>query len=145
WRQTGLITIGSITEEGMGGFYLFGSQRVAYRVNPGVPNSSISVFYQVGANDSRTMPITQYYGAGVTGFGLVGERTLDSVGLGVAVARLNPALFDRPTELMFQAYYQAHLFGATYLQPTISYIPTPGLSPDLPGALTTTLRLTVLL
>jgi len=45
---------------------------------------------------------------------------------------------------MFQAYYQAHLFGTTFLQPTVTYIPTPGASPDLPGALTTTLRLTVL-
>jgi porin len=45
---------------------------------------------------------------------------------------------------MFQAYYQAHLFASVFLQPTVSYIPTPGLSPTLPGALATTLRLTVL-
>ena len=45
---------------------------------------------------------------------------------------------------MFQAYYQAHLFASIFLQPTVSYIPTPGLSPTLPGALATTLRLTVL-
>jgi porin len=45
---------------------------------------------------------------------------------------------------MFQVYYQAHLFAATFLQPTISYIPTPGISPDTPGALATTMRLTVL-
>ena len=45
---------------------------------------------------------------------------------------------------MFQAYYQAHLFAATFLQPTVTYIPTPGASPTLPGALATTLRLTVL-
>jgi porin len=145
WRQTGLINIRGITEDGMGGFYLFGSQRVAYRVNPGVPNSSISVFYQLGANNSQTMPISQYYGAGITGFGLIGERALDSMGLGLALSRLNPNLFERPSELMIQAYYQAHLFGATFLQPTLTYVPTPGLSPELPGALTTTLRLTVLL
>ena len=35
---------------------------------------------------------------------------------------------------MFQAYYQAHLFAATFLQPTVSYIPTPGAAPDLPPA-----------
>jgi len=46
--------------------------------------------------------------------------------------------------VMFQAYYQAHLFAATFLQPTVTYIPTPGAAPDLPGALATTLRLTVL-
>ena len=45
---------------------------------------------------------------------------------------------------MFQAYYQANVIDSIYLQPTVTYIPTPGLSPTLPGALTTTLRLTVL-
>jgi porin len=62
----------------------------------------------------------------------------------VGLSRLNPTQFQRPTELMFQAYYQAHLFAATFLQPTVTYIPTPGLAPDLPGALTSTLRLTLL-
>jgi porin len=144
WRQTGLLTGPAGSEDGTGGFYLFGSQRVAYGVNPEVPNSSVSVFYQFGANSSITLPMTQYYGAGVTGFGLVGGRSRDSMGLGVALARLNPSLFDRPSELMFQAYYQAHLFAATFLQPTVTYIPTPGTSAMAPGALTTTLRLTVL-
>ena len=62
-------------QDGAGGFYLMGSQRLAFGVNPEVPNSSISVFYQLGANDSQTMLITQYYGAGITGFGLIGNRT----------------------------------------------------------------------
>jgi porin len=144
WRQTGVLSFGGVTEDGTGGFYLFGSQRVAYGVNSDVPNSSISVFYQVGANASQTLPISQYYGAGVTGFGLIGSRAQDSMGMGVGLSRLNPNLFDRPSELMFQAYYQAHLFAATFLQPTVTYIPTPGLSSTTPGALATTLRLTVL-
>ena len=62
----------------------------------------------------------------------------------MALSKLNPNLFERQYELMFQAYYQAHLFATTFLQPTVSYIPTPGASPTLPGALATTLRLTVL-
>jgi porin len=45
---------------------------------------------------------------------------------------------------MFQAYYQAYLFATTFLQPTVTFIPTPGASPNLSPALTTTLRLTVL-
>jgi porin len=57
---------------------------------------------------------------------------------------LNQNLFHREYELMLQAYYQAHLYATTFLQPTITYIPTPGLSPNLPGALAMTLRLTVL-
>ena len=144
WRQTGILSFGGATEDGTGGFYLFGSQRVAYRINPGVHNSSISVFYQLGANASQTLPMSQYYGGGITGFALIGSRALDSMGFGVGLSKLNQNLFQRQNELMFQAYYQAHLFASTFLQPTISYIPTPGLSPTLPGALATTLRLTVL-
>jgi porin len=60
------------------------------------------------------------------------------------VSRTNPHLFVRPTEVILQAYYQAHLFAAIFLQPTISYIPTPGAVASAPGALTTTMRLTVL-
>lgn len=144
WRQTGLITGFGATEEGFGGVYVFGSQRVAYGVNPGVPSSSVSMFFQAGANSSQTLPIRQYYGAGITGFGLVGSRALDSMGMGLGVSRLNPNLFDRPVEVMMQAYYQAHLFAATFLQPTVSYIPTPGISSATPGALALTMRLTVL-
>lgn len=145
WRQTGAYTNhAGATEDGTGGFYLYGSQRVAYRVNPDVPNSSISIFYQFGANQSRTMPMTQYYGAGITGFGLIGSRARDSLGLGLAVARLQPTIFERTHEVMIQAYYQAHLFAATYLQPTLTYIPVPGFPADAPGALAMTMRLTVL-
>jgi porin len=144
WRQTGTLTAGTNTQDGAGGFYLMGSQRVAFGVNPEVPNSSISIFYQLGANDSQTMLVTQYYGAGITGFGLIGNRARDSMGMGFGFSRLNPVLFERPSELMLQAYYQAHLYAAIFLQPTVTYIPTPGAAATAPGALTTTLRLTVL-
>jgi porin len=46
--------------------------------------------------------------------------------------------------MVLQAYYQAHLYAATFLQPTISYIPTPAQSATTPGALALTMRLTVL-
>ncbi|MFZ5779680.1 MAG: hypothetical protein ACOY4R_05675 [Pseudomonadota bacterium] len=45
---------------------------------------------------------------------------------------------------MIQAYYQAHLYASTFLQPTVTYIPTPGATPAAPSALAGTLRLTVL-
>ncbi len=49
-----------------------------------------------------------------------------------------------PGELMFQAYYRAHLVAGTYLQPVISYIPTPGAGADLPPAWAATMQITVL-
>ena len=66
------------------------------------------------------------------------------MGLGVGVSRTNPNLFARATEVILQAYYQAHVIAAIFLQPTVSYIPSPGAVANAPGALTTTLRLTVL-
>jgi porin len=145
WRQTGqMSTRRGITEEGTGGVYLFGSQQVAYGLNDRVRASSVSVFWQFGANQSETLPFTQYYGAGITGFGLIGNRELDSMGMGVSLARLNQNIFDRPSQLMLQAYYQAHMVAAIFLQPTITYIPTPGASSNTPGALMATMRLTVL-
>ena len=144
WRQTGVLTARNISEHGTGGFYLFGSQRIVKNINPKVTDSSISGFFQVGANSSQTLPITQYYGAGLTAFSPFGDRPSDSLGVGIALSRLNQNLFQQQSELMFQAYYQANVIDSIYLQPTVTYIPTPGLSPTLPGALTTTLRLTVL-
>jgi porin len=144
WRQTGLLTAHGITEDGTGGFYLFGSQRLVRDINPKVDNSSISMFYQFGANASQTLPFTQYYGAGLTAFSPLGDRPSDSVGVGVSLSRLNPNIFQQTTELMFQAYYQAHVINSIFLQPTVTYVPTPGLSPTTPAALTTTLRLTML-
>lgn len=144
WRQTGELTVGGITENGTGGFYLFGSQRVVRGVHWAAPDSSLSLFFQFGANASATLPITQYYGIGATFFGLFPKRTQDSLGIGAGLSRMNQLLFQRPSELMLQAYYQAHLFASTFLQPTVTYVPTPALRPDLPGALATTMRLTVL-
>ena len=50
----------------------------------------------------------------------------------------------RSSELMFQGYYQTRIANGVYLQPTLTYIPTPGASPKYEGAWATSLRLTVL-
>ena len=146
WKQTGVLTgPGGLEQNGTGGLYLFGSQRIAYGLNSNVPNSSVSIFYQYGSNDSLTLPVNRYYSVGITGFGLIGGRTRDSIGAGIALSQLNPNLFTgRTDELMIQAYYQAHLHGSAYLQPTVTYIPVPGAAATLPATLTGTLRLTVL-
>jgi Carbohydrate-selective porin len=165
WHQTGVLDSPSgASENGMGGFYLFGSQRIWSHVeepfvcgkgfddkSPATPEqestphvSSVSAFFQFGANNSVTLPVNQYFGMGLTGFGLVPHRPKDSLGMGMAWSWLNPESFDRSSELMFQGYYQAHLVGGAFLQPGVSYIPTPGVSPDLGGAWALTFRVTVL-
>ena len=143
WNQTGQLRKRDVSESGAAGVYLFGSQRIWFR-HPGEDNSGISGFFQFGANDSETLPMNQYFGSGLTAFGLIPGRSKDSAGAGMACSWLNGNIFDRSSELMFQAYYQAHLIGTTYFEPVITYIPTPGANPDLDAAWATTLRVTVL-
>jgi len=101
WYQTGLLRgPPGISENGTGGFYLFGGQRIWGRSmeNPAsdgkdkivIPasergqNASISTFVQFGVNNSETLPVEEYLGLGFTGFGLVSHRPGDSLGVGVA-------------------------------------------------------------
>jgi len=164
WYQTGVLTRANISQNGTGGFYMFGSQRIwsndgekpstddgkitagkrKIRIFPEHQNASISAFFQFGLNDSATMLINQSFGMGVTGFGLVPHRPIDSMGVGMSWAWLNPNIFDRSSELMFQGYNQVHLVGSTFFTPAISYIPTPGGGADLGGAWAVTCRLAVL-
>lgn len=158
WYQTGVLNgPGGVTQDGTGGFYTFGSQRLWSHERSVVSHdgktgasptgsqiSSISAFFQFGMNTSETLPINQSFGMGITGFGLVPYRAMDSVGAGVSWAWLNPNIFNRPSELMFQGYYQAHLGAGIFFQPAVSYVPTPGADSSLGGAWALTCRLTVL-
>ena len=141
WRQTGMLRgANNITENGASGFYLFGSQRF-WRARPTIDNSGISGFVQFGVNNSETLPIDHYFGTGLTEFGLVPNRTKDSAGVGLAWSSLNQNIFKRDSELMLQAYYQAHITHGAFFEPAISYIPTPGANPDLDAAWALTLRM----
>jgi porin len=144
WNQTGdLREPPGITEDGTQGFYLFGSQRVWYQ-HPGKDNSGISTFFQYGKNDSETLIINESVGAGLTGFGLVPNRPKDSMGAGAFLSFPNPNRFQRSSELMVQGYYQANIWRSIYVQPAITYIPTPGAGPDLNEAWIATVQVAVL-
>lgn len=166
WYQSGVLTTQSgVSQNGTGGFYMFGSQRIwSNEEGPAVMDggktsdgknklvvapekrqlSSISAFFQFGFNDSETLPMQQSYGMGFTGFGLVPHRPADSMGLGMSWAWLNSNTSNRSSELMFQGYYQAHLVGSTFFQPGVSYIPTPGADSGLDAAWALTFRVVVL-
>jgi porin len=149
WGQTGRLTAGkgpsAVTQNGTGGFYTFGQQRLWLR-HPGVDNSGINSLFQFGINDSRTMLASEYFGLGLTGFGLVPHRESDSVGVGSAWSWLNrlPGSGFRSNELILQVYYQALVFGGVSFQPTFSYIPNPGASTSVQGATALTLQSTIL-
>jgi porin len=143
WGETGRLHGGGENENGAEGFYTFGSQRL-WREHPGVDNDGVSGFFQFGINDSRTRIANEYFGMGFTGFGLIPRRPVDSIGTGVAWSWLNRIYGFRSNEAIIQLYYQAHLIGTTFFQPTLSYIPNPGANPGVPGALAITSQLTVL-
>lgn len=142
WAQTGMLSIPNITEQrGAQGLYLFGSQRVWFR-DPDINDSGISLYWQLGYNFSKTLPMNKFIGLGFTAFALT--RPQDSFGFGFAWSWLNHRTFTRRSELMLQAYYQAYLFHTTYLEPVVTYIPTPGGGNHLSQTVTATLQLITL-
>lgn len=143
WHEDGPIKNDNLSEENASGMYLFGSQRLWYK-NPGENYSGISSFYQYGINNSDVLRMQQYVGAGLTVFGLVPNRFADSFGAGVALSWLNPNIFSRKTEFMFQSYYQAKIMNNVYLEPVLSYIPSPGSEGNVPAAFAGTLRAVIL-
>ncbi len=139
WIQTGKLSIPNVVEQqGAQGLYLFGSQRVWFN-HPDVDDSGISMYWQLGYNHAKTLPMNEFIGLGFTAFALT--RPKDSFGFGTAWSWLNQKIFTRKTEFMLQGYYQAHLFHNTYLEPVITYIPNPGGGNHLPQTVTATLQM----
>jgi porin len=149
WGQTGRLSAGKgatiVSENGVGGFYTFGAQRLWFR-HPSIDNSGVSGYWQFGINDSATMVADKYFGLGLTGFGLVPARPADSVGTGLAWSWLNhpPGSGRRSQEVMLAFYYQLHIISGIFFQPTLTYLPEPGASTNTPGTAALTLQMTVL-
>ncbi len=129
WHQSGLLQSGTQTQKGTGGIYGFGSRALWIQRSCRKTKGNISGFFQFGWNNSRTMAMNLFGGAGLTAFALVPKRPNDSFGVGASLSRLNPHTFSRRSELMLQGYYQAQIYKSTYFQPVLSYIPRPGAQP----------------
>lgn len=149
WDQSGkLVAISqsgsrTISEHGAQGLYLVGTQRL-WRKNEAHDPTGIIGFGQYGATNSKTAPVTIYYGAGLTCFSLIPDRPKDSFGAGVAWAKLNQRIYERRHEAIIQGYYQFHLFSDVFFLSALSYIPKPGLSPHLSPAWAATARIIAL-
>ena len=126
WYQSSKLHSDAKEQDGTGGIYAFASQALWIKELDRIGTGNISGFIQLGWNNSKTMPMNRYLGLGLTAFALIDSRPNDSFGAGLAWSRLNSYTFSRHSELMLQAYYQAHVVGSVYFQPIISYIPTPG-------------------
>ena len=137
--------------------YLFGSQRLWFR-HPGEDSSGVSGFYQFGANNSNALLARQYFGGGLTAFGLVPGRPDDTFGVGLAWTCLTRGdqaghvffpnvagpLPIRSNQIMLQAYYQAELTSGVFFQTAITDIPNPGMSASFPNAFAITFQVLTL-
>lgn len=143
WNQSGKLSTNFAHEHGTEGVYLFGTQRLWWQ-HPKKDSSGVIGLVQAGINDSKTLPVNQYAGAGLTFFGLVQARKEDSFGFGLAFSKLNRKQFLRKKELILQAYYQAYLFENGYFVSALSYIPHPRASKKLDPAYAATARIILL-
>jgi porin len=144
WYQSGLLTSETQKEHGTEGIYAFGSQALWIEDPLTANKGNVSGFFQLGWNNSKTLPMNLFAGMGLTAFALVPNRPNDSFGMGVSWSRLNSHTFSRYSEWMFQGYYQAQVYKSIYFQPVLSYIPNPGAHPTKSNVLALTGRLTVL-
>lgn len=146
WYQSGRLNAAGLYNDqqqtGAMGLYLYGGQRVWADVPAAADgqdsqtqkSKSLTIFYQFGVNNAKTLPVNQFFGVGATAFSIFDSRPDDSFGAGFGLSFLNRNLFQRSSELMFQTYYQASIVpGALYLQPTVTFIPNPGLPSNYPG------------
>ena len=95
-------------------------------------------------NNSRTMLATSYVGFGLTAFGVMPARKLDSVGIGLAWSTLNQNQRVRPNEVLIQTYAQVHVFGPFFLQPTLTVSPQPAALDAQGPAVAFTIQSTIL-
>lgn len=144
WYQSGVLKSGTQKQDGTGGAYIFGSQALWIKESQTTSQGNVSGFFQFGWNNSRTLPMNLFAGAGLTAFALVKSRPNDSFGFGLAWSRLNRHTFSRYSEFMFQAYYQAQLYHSIYFEPVLSYIPNPGAHPHKSNVSALTARITAL-
>lgn len=144
WYQSGTLHAAGQTQTGTGGVYGFASRALWIRESETVSKGNLSGFLQFGWNNSKTLNMNLFFGGGLTAFAIIPNRPNDSLGMGLSWSRLNSHLFSRHSELMFQAYYQAQVYGSIYFQPVFSYIPNPGAHPNQSNVTALTARIITL-
>lgn len=129
WGQTGTLGAGANVESGAQGIYATASNRLWTLQREDGAGAYIG-YLQYGINNSKTMMVNEFVGGGVAGFGVIPYRPKDSLGFGIGVSWLNNPPVSQETEILTQFYYQAHLIGDIFFQPTFTYVPNPGIPND---------------
>jgi len=141
WRSTATFTRfnGSKTK-GTGGPYVTIDQTF-YKSK----KQEAGCFFIYSSANPSISEAHRYFGAGVTGKGLVPYRENDIIGIGMSRANFtnNPAAgFTENYEASYEIFYLIQYSGWGSLQPDFQYVVNPG-GKGLPNASVLTLRLTV--
>ena len=130
----GYLSAGTVqgeTQSQSWGYYIEWEQTV-FREKPDEEDDDqgVGVFLQYGANHGQIeVDFPEYFGAGVVYRGLISSRDADTVGVGLARARLNSGGTNRET--VVEVFYKAQLRPNLYVQPDLQYIASPGgIHPD---------------
>jgi len=112
--------------------YYFQWEQALYRENAHDPKDTqgFGIFFQYGAGrDAAEVEFPEYFGAGIVFYGPVPGRDDDTLGIGLARAKLDGGGTGR--ESAIELFYKAKIRSNLYLQPDLQYIATPsGIHPD---------------
>ena len=141
WRQTGRLTVpnGGGTVQGADGIYFFASHRI-YNENPGVTNNGFTSYFQFAATNTPVVDTQRYFGCGITYFGPVPNRDVDSLGLSFAYGKMRSVPTLGPREMIYTAYYQYQIRENFFFQPNVTFIGQPAAQPGLSDVLAMTCR-----
>lgn len=159
WGQTGALdTFSATTQTGAQGLYFFGSQRL-YWEEQGKTNNGLGAFYQFGTTNNDRTFVQQFFGCGLTYFGLLPGRDNDSLGFAMGWGKMTndpnagKAFFSGygpgpaplgANETILTWYYQIQVRDGLFLQPNLSYIPDPARIPGTPSAFPLTIQAVML-
>lgn len=133
------------TVSGDSGFYAT-MDHALYR---GAERQGLGIFAQIGFAPADRNEVPLYIGAGINYTGLIPGRNNDTLGLGVAYAKISQDLIDvekeadgieRTHETAIEVIYNAPILPWLTIQPDYQIIQNPGGDPDVDTAYVTSLR-----
>jgi porin len=132
------------TQSGTGGIYALAEQKLLHKNYYDKSNErGVYGFVQYGHADREVSAVTDYFGAGVTWDGPYEKAYPDTLGLGVAAARLTHAAgagFTRDFETSIEAFYNFQVTPYLSIKPDLQYIINPGGDRSVRDALVATIR-----
>ena len=111
------------------GFFASGDQLLFKEEYGTDDEQGLGVFFEFGWAPPDRNFIQEYYGAGLVYRGLIHNRDLDSIGIGVANIRFGQGTRDRNGlvyEHVTEGFYKARINDYLVIQPDIQFIANPG-------------------